>query len=223
MYKIFLKKLIVSLLLIITTFCCVTTIIPSEVNASSTQFYKVAKNVHATFSNTSKNYYFTYESNILKQITSPGPYATNNEYTKGIAYITDCSHFVSVALYRYFPANSKQRLYMRQNTRLKGHQLTSIDFYNLGYYLKYHKTRPKGDFSKATIIKLSKYFTNVPVSKMKKGDIIVYKGHVEIFSYMKNGKMYVLNCGNNASIHAKGDVSKSSHSKSQIKFVIRVK
>ncbi len=211
MFKTSFKNMIASLLLMITIFNCTLIIFTSEVNASSAQFYNIAKNVHANF----RKGNFTYDSGVLKQITK-SPYKTNN------CKITDCSHFVSVALYKYFP--SSKRLYMRQNTRLKEYQLTSKDFYNIGYYKIFLKRRYYGDFSKATIKKLSNYFTSIYVSKnnLRKGDILVYTDHVEIFSYMKNGKMYVLNCGSNSAIKAAGDISKSTHSVKQIKYILRV-
>lgn len=218
MFKTSSKKIIASLLLIVTIFNCTLITLTSEVNASSTQFYNIAKNVHADF----RKRGFTYELNVLKQITN-APYRTNNIYTnRKTRAITDCSHFVSVALYKYFPP--QKRLYMRQNTRLKNHQLTSKDFYNIGYYKIFLKRKYNSDFSKATIKKLANYFTSIHVSEknLRKGDILVYSNHVEIFSYMKNGKMYVLNCGTNPAIKAAGDVSKSNHSIGQIKYILRV-
>lgn len=221
MFKISLKKVIAYLLLIVTIFNCTLITFAPEVNASSSQFYNVAKKIHANFR--TKN--FTYKSTVIKQITKY-PYATNNQYTNGTEYITDCSHFVSVSLYKYFPTsskNSKQRLYMRQNRIIKNSQLVSGDFINIGKCLKKQNFTPTNYFSKKTIKKLSNYFTLVSQKNMKKGDIIVYKRHVEIFSCMKNGKMYVLNCGDTKSINAKNDISKSNHTKSQIKYILRVK
>ena len=221
MFKTSFKKIIASLLLIVTIFNCTLITFTPEVNAASDRFFQTAKGVHAQF----RRDKFQYNLSVLKQITK-SPYKTNNRK------ITDCSHFVSVALYKYF--SSEKRLYMRQNTEVKNAQLSSVDFMNIGNRLNGKSVIPRY-FSVATINKLANYFTLVttheklttkkPKNKkgLKRGDILVYSGHVEIFVYKKYGKLYVLNCGGNDSIRVKGDVSESNHKIDQIQYVLRVK
>ena len=231
MFKTSFKKIIASLLLIVTIFNCILITFSPEVNADSTKFYNIAVNVHADF----RKGKFKYDPNVLKQITNK-PYRTNNIYTnRKTKAITDCSHFVSVALYKYFPSNKKK--YMRQNTRLRNHQLTSNDFCNIAYCKKYGtRLYSNADFSKATIKRLEGYFT-LPVSvpatdvsgnksrlkSLKKGDIIIYEGHVEIFSSFKNNQLRVLNCGGASSINAKEVSISNTYTKKPIQYVLRVK
>lgn len=129
-------------------------------------------------------------------------------------YYTDCSSFVTWALYEYASANG--------NTAMKNYfsyQRNSATFASIGAsdgnaYLKVidQKTTTK----------------RVNLSLAKPGDILVSPGHVEFFqSYTNNSANYVTikvyNCGSNASIKNAGVTTSATLNPNEITYILRVK
>ena len=162
--------------------------------SSSHNFYTVAANLHKFLY--SKRYW--YNSGRSKKI--PSDIRTPKD--------TDCSAYVSWALYEYGyrEFGGKQKVvsyFLAQAQHLKDH------FY-------------------------SNTFTG-PISKknVRSGDILIYKkskklnvkeDHMEIYAARgTNGKLYVLNAGNNRAIRNNATTSESNYSLRQVKYILRVK
>lgn len=139
---------------------------------------------------------------------------------------TDCSHYVSYTLYKYFQQYDLEKM-------MPTYQLKSYDFANLAKYIR------DGNFnnfnssnsnvtSKEDIKELSKYFSKVSQNNVKQGDILIYNskdsksGHVEIYSKIANKNTKVLSCGNTYQIQAPGIVT-SNRGLGNVDYILRVK
>lgn len=147
----------------------------------------------------SNNFYYSL-ANGVRSIPADNSKSYNGQY------YTDCSNFVSWALYEYARANG--------NTAMKNYfsyQRNSATFASIG-----------ASGGNSYLQKISS------LSNAKAGDILVTNGHVEFLSsYTKNSNgtitLKVYNCGSNASLKASGVTTSATKYESKIKCILRVK
>lgn len=147
----------------------------------------------------SNNFYYSL-ANGVRSIPADNSKSYNGQY------YTDCSNFVSWALYEYARANG--------NTAMKNYfsyQRNSATFASIG-----------ASGGNSYLQKISS------LSNAKAGDILVTNGHVEFLSsYTKNSNgtitLKVYNCGSNASLKASGITTSATKYESKIKCILRVK
>jgi len=129
-------------------------------------------------------------------------------------YYTDCSSYVSWALYEYALANGKTNM-----KNYFSYQRNSATFRSIG---------DNGGNSYLSVVSKKSSTSNVNLANAKPGDILVSPGHVEFFSsYTTNSNgtisLKVYNCGSTASIQASGITTSATKNVSDITYILRVK
>lgn len=127
-------------------------------------------------------------------------------------YCVDCSSYVSWILYEYALINGKTNM---QN--YFSYQRNSATFASIG---------AAGRNSYLSVVD-KKDGQNINLALAKPGDILVSKGHVEIFdSYTKNGNtlnIKVYNCGSTSSARIAGITTSATKNINDITYILRAK
>lgn len=208
----------------------------SKANPTNTSISNSSSSFNSTSQNTTNNSLPMFSRNATNLMTiiknCKNYYANNNFYYSTAAgvrsipadkstahgtynrYYTDCSNYVSWALYEYALANGKTNM-----KNYFSYQRNSATFANIG---------ANGENDYLSVVSKKTSTTNVNLANAKPGDILVSPGHVEFFSsYTLNSNgtinLKVYNCGSTNAIQNSGTTTSATRNISDITYILRVK